>query len=389
MYFNKKGDTNIDNEFPKQNIFSNLLKDRKKLFIGVGIIILFILGIVLFVCREPTNYLELLGDNKVTIYLGADYIEPGYKAYNSRDEDLFGEVLIDSNVNNNVIGEYEITYTLGELSYTRVVNVVEKPKDITYIYLNSVNDNVNVYLKKDDKYIEPGYQAFSTAGLDLTNQVTVTGEVDSSKKGTYKLVYSVVDAGGVTVSVSRMVIIMDSEVSLTLESNKYTNKSVTINASVIDEYFDYMILPDGTKETKSVSSYVVNTNGKYTFTVYNKKGSVKESSIEVKNIDTVAPSVSCTIDQYENSSIITVKATDASGIGKYVYNGKDYSSNKINVSETLTGASVTAYDGAGNNKTAKCTIVPKVYISNISSDGVIVKINAKKVNKDLLKMKDI
>ena len=176
---------------------------------------------------------------------------------------------------------------------------------------------------------------------------------------------------------------MDSELSLNLNTSSYTNKDVTIEAVVIDEYFDYMILPDGSKSTKNNYSYTVSSNGKYTFTAYSKKGHKKSSTIEVKTIDKVSPTGSCKIDQYSDKSQITISASDSSGIKKYIYNNQEYKSNTINVSGIITSAQIAIYDNAGNTKTVSCKITPKVYISNISSDGVIVTINAKKIQKEI------
>ena len=321
MYFKDKNNTNIDKEFNNNNdVLSSVLStiNKYKIFLIIGLLLIIIIFIFLLSKPKAINYLELIGDDVVTIYQDADYIEPGYKAYNSRNEDLISNVIVESNVNNDVIGEYKITYTLGKIVKTRIINVIEKPKEYTFIYLNTVNNNVNIYLKIGEEYKEPGYQVFSTTGTDLTNKVTITGKVDTSKKGNYKLVYSVTDSNNVTISASRTVIVMDSEINLSLDNSNYTNKEVIIKALAIDEYFDYMILPDNTKVTTNTYSYKVSNNGKYTFTVYNNKGYSKTSTIEVKNIDKTAPTGSCSIEQYEDKSNIIINASDLSGISKYI-----------------------------------------------------------------------
>ena len=387
MYFNKKNDTNIDDEFRNDNIFSSIIsflfKYKLIIIISVVIITVLVLVFILFSNRQVSNYLVLEGEELVTIYQGGDYIEPGYNGYNSKNVDLTNDVIIETNLNKDVVGEYEIVYKLGDVVKTRYVNVINKPKDYTFIYLNSVNKNVDLYLQKGDTYKEPGYQVFSTSGVDLTSKVKISGNVDTSKKGTYKLIYSVVDNSGVTISVSRKVIVMDSDIDLSLDTDGYTNKDVVINAYVVDEYFDYMILPNNEKITSRNYSYKVSENGKYTFKVYNKKGSIKESSIEVKNIDRTLPSGSCTIDQDETGSFIKLNATDGSGIKQYVYNGKNYSSNRINLASYVESANVTIYDNAGNSKNVSCKAVPKIYISNIVNDGIIVTINAKKIGREI------
>ena len=117
------------------------------------------------------------------------------------------DIWYESNLNNNVIGEYEIRYKIGDVIKVRYVNVIKRPSDYLFIHLTSVNNSVDVYLQKGEQYKEPGYMAITTSGKDLTNKVTITGEVDTSKKGTYKLIYSIVDSNNVTISVSRKVIV--------------------------------------------------------------------------------------------------------------------------------------------------------------------------------------
>lgn len=360
MYFkDEKKDTNIDDEFENNNLLSKILRfiSSYKLYFFIGIaIILIIIMYFIFANREVTNYLVINGEQNITLYQGADYIEPGYLAYNSKKDDLTNDVTITSTLDTSKIGEYEITYTLGNITETRKITIVEKPKEYTYIYLKSVNNDINLYIKKGEEYIEPGYQVFSSTGFDLTNQVKITGNVDTNKAGTYKLIYSVVDSNNVTISVSRTIIVMDSEINLSLNPDTPTNKTVTINIGVIDNYFDYLILPNSTKITDKTYSYNVFENGTYTFKVYNKKGDYKESSIDVKNIDKIKPTGSCSGTYGNGQSIINISAKDESGIEKYYINGKSYTSSKITITKELTTANITIYDKAGNTQDISCNL---------------------------------
>lgn len=359
MYFkDEKRDTNIDKEFKNNNTFKILnLISTYKLYIFIGIaIILIIIMYFLFANKEVTNYLVINGEQNITLYQGSDYIEPGYIAYNSKKADLTNNVTITSTLDTSKIGEYEITYTIGDLTETRKITIVEKPKEYTYIYLKLVNNDINLYMKKGEEYIEPGYQVFSGTGVDLTNQVKVTGKVDTTKAGTYKLIYSVIDSNNVTISVSRTVIVMDSEINLSLNPDTPTNNTVTINIGIIDNYFNYLILPNGTKITDKTYSYNVNENGTYTFKVYNNKGDYKETSIEVKNIDRIKPTGNCSGTYGNGSSIINVSAADKSGIEKYYINGKSYSSNKITINSELPTVNIIIYDKAGNTQNISCQL---------------------------------
>ena len=297
MYFKDKDNTNIDDEFDDGSIFSKILNilNKYKLIIIIALILIFVIVfILLFSNRKVTNYLDLEGEEYITIYQNEDYIEPGYDAYNSKNQQLNSQVEVLTNIDTGKIGEYEITYSLGEITKTRKVKVIEKPKEYTYIYLKSVNDSINVYLKVGEEYIEPGYKVYSTTGKDYTSKVKVTGSVDTTKKGSYQLVYSLIDENGVTINETRTIIVMDSEIGLSLSTTEYTNKDITINVNVIDNYFEYLILPDGSKVNKSTYKYYINQNGTYTFKTINKKGLTKEESITVSNIDKTPPTGTCT-----------------------------------------------------------------------------------------------
>ncbi len=65
-----------------------------------------------------------------------------------------------------------------------------------------------IQLQTGEIYVEPGYRASDNVFGDMQSRVTITGDVNSSKAGTYEIIYSVVDvAGNVSESVKRTVII--------------------------------------------------------------------------------------------------------------------------------------------------------------------------------------
>ena len=359
MYFNNKGSTNIDNEFKKNNFFTNVfsfVNKYKIIFIVFIIIIICIISIHFFIPNTDNNYLVLNGDEVITIYQGSDYIEPGYKAYNSKNKDLTNEVKIDSNLNVKLVGEYEISYKIGNVVKNRKIVVIEKPKVYTFIKLNVVDNKIDVYLEVGEEYKEPGYQVFSSTGKNLNDKVKVTGNVDTSKKGKYEIKYTLVDEDGVTIMVSRIVTVMDMEISLSLNTSSYTNKDVGIKINIDDEFFDYLLLPDGSKIKQNNYMYMVSSNGKYTFKAYSTKGMVKEKSIEVNNIDNILPTGSCSGSYKNGKSTINVNAKDNIGIKKYEIEGSSYTNNKITINKELSSITIKIYDKAGNIKNISCSL---------------------------------
>jgi len=69
----------------------------------------------------------------------------------------------------------------------------------------TLNGLADIQLEAGGTYTEPGYIAVDCLGVDITDQVVVTGLVDTETPGNYTLTYTVTDAGGNTVSDTRTV----------------------------------------------------------------------------------------------------------------------------------------------------------------------------------------
>ena len=359
MYFNGKNNTNIDSEFSKKFNFKRVFnKSMIPLIISIA---LFVVGILILVIsgirdRNINYFVSLNGDEYITLYKGDTYIEPGFSGFDSRQNNLSNQVVVDNQVNMNNTGEYVITYTLNNIIKYRYITVVERPIGATYIYLRG---SMNIYLGLNDKYEEPGYEVVDTVDGSLKNKIKITNNLDTSKAGTYQIIYSVVNSTGVTTSAIRTIVVMDSDISLTLDNNSYTNRDVNIKVYVADNYFDYLILPNGEKITSKSYTYNVSSNGTYKFVVYNKKGNSKEQSIKVENINKTSPNGSCSGSYGNGKSTINVNANDDIGISKYQVNGVNYTYSPIVINSEIKTANVTIYDKAGNTKIVSCNLEKK------------------------------
>ena len=379
MYFKDKINTNIDKEFGKKKKFSikkidfnNI--DYKKIIIFSGIILLVIIGIILITKNKHNNYfIDLDGEDLIMIYKDSEYVDPGYSARNNKGVDFTDKVVVSDDVNTSVVGDYKVIYTLGDTRVVRYVSVIEKPIGATSIYLSG---EVTMYLRVGDEYKEPGYTVIDSIDSNLTDKVIVKNDVDTSKEGIYRITYMVTNSTGVSTQVSRTVIVMGSNISISLDNEKITNGSVGINVYVVDNYFDYMVAPNGEKVSEKKYTYQVNENGEYKFSIYDKLGKSQEKSILVSNIDKEAPNGSCTGLYGNGKTSINIKAVDNTGISKYVVNGRDYSSNNITLDKDYSSVSVVIYDKAGNSKNINCSmkedivkLTPKFELLSISPSG--------------------
>ena len=391
-------------------------KNRKKKNISsnniVIISILIILMIILFSYfigknNSSTQTIELNGDSSITVYKGSKYDDPGAKAYDSNNKDLSNEIKVTNNVDIYKNGRYEIIYSLGDISVKRVVRVIDKPSVNNQIPNKDENnkeenkDSVSkkngettitlkgsetVYIELYGNYKEEGFTAIDTVDGNIKKKVKVTHNVDNKKPGIYQVVYTVKNSSGITTSVSRQIIVMKVDMNLSLSNSNYTNGDVGIKVNVDDEYFDYLILPNGVSTKDKSCTYTVNGNGTYTFKLFNKGGVIKEKSITVNNIDKVSPTASCKAEYKNGKTVVTVSANDNVGISNYVVNGKNHLNNVINIDSFVSDNSVVVYDASGNSASCKCSVTSSVNVDSITNDGVLVTVKASAINATILVM---
>ena len=206
MYFNEKEDTNIDSELKKTRK-KGIKSSGKKVFTIIGILVALIiiaLIIILIVKNMARTRLILNGELNMTIYKDTTYNEPGYNAYDNKKNDLNSQVIVKSDLDTSTVGTYTITYSLDNIVRKRTIKVVERPDIITIIHLDGKS---NIYLSVGEEYEEPGYSAIDAIDGDLTSKVTINSNVNTSKQGTYRIIYSVTNSEGVTTSETRTIIV--------------------------------------------------------------------------------------------------------------------------------------------------------------------------------------
>ena len=388
MYFNERNDTSIDKEIKEEKKknktkkkssssknksskkkkvdFLTLLNKYKIIIISL---LLLIFGIILIIVsnRPKKYYLNLLGESNITYYVGEEYSEPGYVAYDNRKKDLTKNVNVIKDIDMDKVGKYTITYNLNGITQKRYINVIEKQEGSTSIHLLG---DTNVYLRIGEKYTEYGYNVVDTVDGDkLQDKVKIENNIDSSHAGVYKVIYSVTNSSGITTSAVRNVIVIDGTINLSLNTTNYTNKPVIIHGYITDSYASYITLPDGSKTYQKSFEYKVTENGSYKFIVHYLDGKNNEKTINVSNIDTTAPMGTCTGFYKNGSSIINVQAKDNIGVSNYYVEGVYSTNNSITIKKELKVANVRIYDKAGNTSNISCTLYNANTSSNTNSNN--------------------
>ena len=228
----------------------------------------------------------LNGDTEVVIEAGQKYEELGAIGIDKVDGNF--KATVSGDVNTNVPGEYILTYTATDNSensstLTRKVKVIDTTAP--EIILNG----------KSEITIEAGtkYEELGAIGKDIVDgelKATISGEVNTSKVGEYKLTYIVTDSSGNSATTMRKVnvkdttapeIILNGKNEITIEAGTQYVEPGAIGKDGVDGTVEVKI--SGVIDSGKVGEYKIN------YTTSDKSGNKASAVRKIKVVDTVAP----------------------------------------------------------------------------------------------------
>ena len=123
-----------------------------------------------------------------------------------KDEDVTDKVKVEHKINSKKLGKYEVTFIYEKDDKEYVTSHEIEVKDISKPEITLTRgEEITVLI--NSKYKEPGYEVTDNYDTDLNDSVKVSGEVDTTKEGTYELKYKVKDSSGNEATVTRKVIV--------------------------------------------------------------------------------------------------------------------------------------------------------------------------------------
>ena len=200
---------------------------KGRVFVATFITV-FVIGLIFFyfsIRFESKNKIEINVGEKFKYKMKAKFLS----------KDISSELKQSGKVNSNEIGDYKVTYSYSIIlglskRKTVLVSVVDKEKPT--IELNG-GDKLELFLNND--FEDPGYKV--TDNYDKEVKVTVKGDIDTKKAGTYYLTYVATDSSGNKEEIVRKVIV--SEKSPT---------DVSISEFDIHDYFDSSVILGETED---------------------------------------------------------------------------------------------------------------------------------------------
>lgn len=193
--------------------------------------------------KSEQNKNSIIWISKDSIEVGTEFnTMNGVKAYDEDGSDITNSISVLGQVDNSKPGEYELEYCVknksGEtIKRTRKVTVKENKNkaELSQETTNKDNEVLNNQENVQEvKIVGPTFtraylgeafndkaniQAIDSNGNDITSLITVEGQVDVNKVGSYELKYSVADETGKTATLTRKVNVINKNIF-----NKYIEK---------------------------------------------------------------------------------------------------------------------------------------------------------------------
>lgn len=159
------------------------------------------------VVDEENPTITLVGEDHLSLCPLASFVEEGYTAFDNYDGDLTENVIVKEQEDGLKV-VYSVKDSSGNL--TEVTREIER-KDTVSPVIN-LKGAKSISLEVGSTYTEYGASATDECDGTLDEKVTITSNVDTSKKGSYKVIYQVSDSVGNTSFIEREVNVVDKVV---------------------------------------------------------------------------------------------------------------------------------------------------------------------------------
>ena len=182
------------------------------------IIITILIIIILSRGCDVIARIELNGNEEITLYQNSPFTDPGY---NIIDDNGDYYVKVDSNINTNNVGIYQINYSLYDKDDKYISTVTRK-----IIVKEDKNTDINMYLKGDEEeyfflneYVDHGIEVYN-GNIDITSDVNVISNVKPNVIGRYEVKYQIYIGNDIK-EVIRKVNIIDYDIKEEINLNDY------------------------------------------------------------------------------------------------------------------------------------------------------------------------
>ncbi len=156
--------------------------------------------------------ISLNGSSSFTTEIHKAFVDPGVISMDNIEGDISSKYITIGTVDTSKVGPNYLRYIVKDL-YGNVSDTLNRT---VYVILNQTGPSIalsgsaSMYVEVYKKYTEPGYVAKDNQGMDISSQVVVSSNLDTSKLGSYSIGYVIIDAFGFSKSASRAVAVGDT-----------------------------------------------------------------------------------------------------------------------------------------------------------------------------------
>ena len=229
-------------------------KTKKIISIIIILVIAFIIIIIsyLFWTHEKNKNLklELDGEQTITLEVNSDYT-PGKAHAKYFKTDVSDKISIETTVNPNQLGQYEEIYTIDykgvKKTQTRQVHIIDSTQPVI-----TLNGEQEVTIYQNSTYQDPGATALDNYDGDITANIITENNLDTSKVGTYEIIYTVNDSSNNQQSITRTIhciakpVINDQKIAVLNyhffydKTSEACNESICIDINDFKKQLDYL-----------------------------------------------------------------------------------------------------------------------------------------------------
>jgi formylglycine-generating enzyme required for sulfatase activity len=168
--------------------------------------------------------LEPRGQKSMVHEAGRPWLDPWMIALDNRDGNLSSQVSVKGEVEIDSLGTYELIYFVSDYSgneanQTRSVQVVDRtPPELLLL------GDTNLTVELGSPWVEPGFSANDALDGNLSHEVSVQGRVDTSKTGSYRVLYQISDGQGNQAQAERIVRVIRPVEPIAVEDDRGADK---------------------------------------------------------------------------------------------------------------------------------------------------------------------
>ncbi len=221
-----------------------MVKRKRKIKIKNIVLLLIILTMFFIAIYKIVTHNDFKVTLKRTTFeIGEEYTNDFVATY--KGDDVTDKVEVTHNIYSNAVGKYQVVFSYSvENKQYKVTKTIEI-QDVTKPEIK-LKSGETIMVVLGNKFADPGYTAVDDYDGDITNNVKVSGEVDTDKEGSYTLKYTVSDSSDNKTVVKRKVTVTtNSPLTMSLKdfslTGYFTNVLLNDTKDAGEKYTDNFI----------------------------------------------------------------------------------------------------------------------------------------------------